>query len=146
MLKTVMFRIAYALGMLYWWLLLSHFNKLPKSWQEAMASNKCSAMCQLTQNKKGGLLVYSICDEKDPKYDVADHFMNIMDKDSFMIFDGFGNVIFSEAEDDKFHIGDKIQLGERKYTIVQIEENFEDFGIKTFKDLKERYYKHLSEI
>lgn len=144
--KTLVKAIEMIIGSLLWYLSLSHFNKMPKWFQNWWASKNCSSACQLFQAEKGGLLVYTICDEEDPDHDVADHFMNIMERDSFMLLDRFGNVVFSQADDDRFHIGDKIELGERTYTIVQFAEKFDEFGIRTFQDLVKRYRQHLSQV
>lgn len=98
-----------------------------------MRGRKCAPAVRYLQHKKGGKLVYAV-KVKWSDNKVSDHFMNLIDG---QIVDLYGNHATMLNENT-------IDFGNGEYRIVDIVENWKDFGINGLVDLKNKdRYIHL---
>jgi hypothetical protein len=89
-----------------------------------MAGRKCAPSARYFQALHGGKIVWTVKDDwSDGK--ISDHFMNLV----------HGEITDLSGHKLKFYSGGKIDFGNGKYTIVQIADRYEDFGINGLKDL-----------
>lgn len=113
-----------------WNLGLSHYKWLPKKIRNKLMDRHCSIACQRVHEVDGGMIISTVRDIQEAGQ-VQGHFMNISDKFPNEIYDLFGNSVAIKNP----QVGDKIDFGHGTYTIVEIKENFNEFGIHSVSEL-----------
>ena len=92
-----------------------------------MRNRKCAPAARWLQHKKGGKLVYSVKVKWDDGR-ISDHFMNLIE-DQIVDLNGNRAVMLDES---------MIEFGNGQYRIINIAENWSEFGINGLADLLEK--------
>lgn len=112
------------------------WNHIPQFLKNRIAKKKCSAGARRYQELHGGQLVYTVKNVQNAGM-VCDHFM-VKTGNYFADFNG--NIV------EAVEIGETINFGNGEYTVVQIVNDWAEFGINTIPELIEETKKYATEI
>lgn len=138
MFKSLKSRIRKTIEFVAWNMMLANFEwcfrHLPKSIIKDQAEKHCSVAAQFELKLHGGLIVSTVRNNQENGR-TQGHFMNLMRRDSRLIYDRFGSAEFAPDDHERWEIGDQLDFGNGIYTIVDIQDKFENFGIRNFDEL-----------
>ena len=112
------------------------WDYLPQFLKNRIAKKKCSAGARCYQELHGGQLVYTVKNIQDAGM-ICDHFM-VKRGNYFADFNG--HIVEAVA------VGKTIDFGNGDYTVVQIVDKWEEFGIDNIPKLLEETSAHARKI